>query len=243
MAKEKPRKTGRGEALTKREQIAGRKEEGRKEMYLESVWGRAMVKGCGKDGEGRGEIGRVKVGGGGGGGRRHSGGWRQWGCALRIYSRQHIHHGGFSWTRNALPWIYICFHPHHRSTVPPSSPRSPPHPNFDPIPSPVYPVFWQNLSFSMTCRLFSSILPPPARQKENNRRCSTFMSTYSSERRYSRVTHAVVNARSFPSRSWGIVVKTLANIFPTPTIQRIDETLSIPVCFAIRKWLISGETI
>lgn len=37
-------------------------------MYLESVWGRAMVKGCGKDGEGRGEIGRVKVGGGGGGG-------------------------------------------------------------------------------------------------------------------------------------------------------------------------------
>lgn len=32
-----------------------------------------MVKGCGKDGEGRGEIGRVKVGGGGGG-RRHSGG-------------------------------------------------------------------------------------------------------------------------------------------------------------------------
>ena len=26
-----------GEALTKREQIAGRKEEGRKEMYLESV--------------------------------------------------------------------------------------------------------------------------------------------------------------------------------------------------------------
>lgn len=35
----------------------------------------------------------------------------RWGCALRIYSRQHIHHGGFSWTRNAWPGIYICFYP------------------------------------------------------------------------------------------------------------------------------------
>lgn len=54
------------------------------------------------------------------GGRWHGGGWRRWGCALRIYSRQHIHHGGFSWTRNALPWIYICFHPYPNFLPPPS---------------------------------------------------------------------------------------------------------------------------
>lgn len=65
--------------------------------------------------------------------RWHNGGWRRWGCALRIYSRQHIHHGGFSWTRNALPWIYICFHPYSNFLPPPSFAPLPPDHNSDRI--------------------------------------------------------------------------------------------------------------
>jgi len=95
-------------------------------MHFESVWERVG----GKDGV-RGYEGVVR--GGGGRGRWYSGGWRWWGCALRIYSRQHIHHGGFSWTRNALPWIYICFHPYPNFLPLPSFTPLPPHHNSDRI--------------------------------------------------------------------------------------------------------------
>lgn len=87
-----------------------------RERCISRVYENESLRG-GKDGV-RGYEGVMR--GGGGRGRWYSGGWRWWGCALRIYSRQHIHHGGFSWTRNALPWIYICFHPYPNFLPPPS---------------------------------------------------------------------------------------------------------------------------
>lgn len=76
----------------------------------------------------------------------------------------------------------------------------------------------------MTSRLFSSILPPPARQKENNARLLRyrFEQRCSSSALWSRYicTHDL-----FPPTNRR---KTLAQYFPHPaycsTIQRIDET-------------------
>lgn len=184
-----------------------------------------MLRG-GKDGEGWGEIGRVKVGGG----RRHSGGWRQWGCALRIYSRQHIHHGGFSWTRNALPWIYICFHPHHHfhpSLL--SSPAS--HPNFDPILAGISRILTKPLFFNDFPTLF---LDTTATSRAKGER-STFIvydALFRARRRYGRVTYACEHT-IFSLSIVGIVVKHLP-IFSPPAIQRIDETCPPALGYASR---------
>lgn len=125
------------------------------------------------------------------------------------------------------------------TSIPPSSPRLPLIP-ISTQSSPVYPVFWQNLSFSMTSRLFSSILPPPARQKENNRR--SFMILFRAMRRYSRVTYACAHT-IFSLSIVGIIVKHLP-IFSPPVLDDTtdwwDLSTGAGVCFAIRKWLISG---